>query len=72
MTVVPGPAAAVAAVVVSGLPADRFVWLSIPHEERSKGQVACGKGCATVWAEILTELRRRGAQIFTDTEGGPL
>lgn len=55
-----------------GLPADRFVWLSVPREQQTKGQAACGKGCATVWTEILPELRRRGAQIFTDTEGGPL
>lgn len=52
-----------------GLPADYFVWLSIPREAQTPGQVACGRGALTVWTGILPELRRRGARIFTDTMG---
>lgn len=55
-----------------GLPADHFVWLGTARMELSKGQRAMAAGCLTVWNEILPELRRRGAQIYTDTEGGPL
>jgi hypothetical protein len=52
-----------------GLPADFFLWLSIPRVERTKGQVAMGKGCASIWTEVEPELRKRGARIFTDTQG---
>lgn len=57
---------------LTGLPADRFVYMTVEHKPLTVRQRAMGKSVATIWSEILPELRRRGAQIFNDTEGGPL
>jgi broad-specificity NMP kinase len=52
-----------------GLPADFFVWLTITRVKLEPRAAGLGKGCEKVWREILPELRRRGARIFTDTDG---
>jgi hypothetical protein len=48
-----------------GVPADLVIWLNEPVERRNPGQEAMAKGCATVWAEILPELLKRGTQVIT-------
>lgn len=44
-------------------PLDRLVYLTAPHGNRSKGQIAMGKGVETVHAEILPWLIDSGVQI---------
>lgn len=46
-----------------GKPVDRVVWLGSPREELTPGQATMAKGCATVWREILPELKARGVEI---------
>lgn len=48
----------------SGVPADLIIQLDTQVAERTPGQSAMAKGCATVWREIAPELRRRGANIL--------
>lgn len=52
-----------------GLPADIFVWLTVPFVELTKGQRTMAAGIETVWSQVEPELRRRGAKIFNDTSG---
>lgn len=47
-----------------GKPCDIVLVLTTAHIELSKGQAAMGKGVATVWAEVLPELRRRGVEVM--------
>ena len=47
-----------------GKPCDIVLVLTTAHVELSKGQAAMGKGVATVWAEVLPELRRRGVEVM--------
>jgi hypothetical protein len=46
-----------------GKPCDVVHWLEEPMDLRSKGQIAMGKGCATVWEEIHDALTERGVRI---------
>lgn len=46
-----------------GKPCDDVICLSVPHENLSPGQRSLGRGCDTVFLEILPELRRRGVEI---------
>lgn len=46
-----------------GLPADRFIYREKPWKPLDKSQQAMARGCATVWAEILPELKKRGAKV---------
>jgi Fe-S cluster assembly ATPase SufC len=50
------------------VPADAFLWLAHPAEERSVGQHVMALGCATVWNEIKPELQRRGALLLEADE----
>lgn len=47
-----------------GAPADWIVWLDEPVSERVPGQEAMAKGCATVFRQILPELREREVRIL--------
>jgi len=44
-------------------PCDRVLWLGSPRLELTPGQSGMAKGCATVWREILPQLRRRGVAV---------
>jgi hypothetical protein len=44
-------------------PCDVLVWMSAPYEPLTPGQASMAKGCETVLAEILPELRARGVTI---------
>jgi hypothetical protein len=44
-------------------PCDEIIVLTVARVELTPGQRSMAKGCATVWAEIETELRRRGVTI---------
>jgi hypothetical protein len=46
-----------------GKPCDVVHWLEEPRDLRSKGQIAMGKGCETVWMEIHDALTERGVRI---------
>lgn len=46
-----------------GKPCDVVHWLEEPMDLRSKGQIAMGKGCETVWMEIHDALTERGVRI---------
>jgi hypothetical protein len=46
-----------------GKPCDAVHWLEEPRDLRSKGQIAMGKGCETVWMEIHDALTERGVRI---------
>lgn len=52
-----------------GKPCDVVHWLEDPHEELTPGQAAMTKGCATVWEEIVDELRARGVEIVVGGAG---
>lgn len=52
----------------AGAPADAFLWLAHPVEERSRGQHVMALGCATVWAEIRPELVKRGVVLLEADE----
>jgi hypothetical protein len=44
-------------------PASRIYWLERALVPRTPGQDAMAKACATVWAEVLPELRRRRVEV---------
>lgn len=46
-----------------GKPCDVVHWMGRPYEQLSPGQLGMLRGCETVWAEIVGELRRRGVEI---------
>lgn len=48
-------------------PCDEIIVLTVAHVELTPGQRSMAKGCATVWAEIEPELRRRGVTITVPT-----
>jgi hypothetical protein len=48
----------------TGLPADLFIVLRHPVDDRVKGQEVMAAGCETVWREVAPELLRRGATIL--------
>lgn len=51
-----------------GVPADLVVQLHAQVADRSPGQQRMALGCATVWREIVPELRRRGAKIIESNQ----
>ena len=44
-------------------PCDVVIWLRKPHADRSPGQANMAKGCETIFAEIVEELRARGVRV---------
>lgn len=55
-----------------GKPADKIIYLSVPHVRLTDGQVAMTKGVATVWREVVPELLRRGVEIVFDPDPGQM
>lgn len=47
----------------TGKPCDLVIWLPTPFVALSEGQERMGKGCTTVWNEVLPELIRRGVAL---------
>jgi hypothetical protein len=54
----------------TGKPCDVAVFLSSPFVALSEGQERMGKGCNTVWQEILPELLHRGVTLGKAPERG--
>lgn len=48
-----------------GKPADQVFWSNTARVPRDAGQEAMARGCETVWAEVLPQLRRRGMRVET-------
>lgn len=49
-----------------GEPCDVVYWLGIiGHVQLTPGQASMGRGCETVWREVLPELEARGVEIRT-------
>lgn len=47
-----------------GAPGDFLIWLNSTVSERSRGQEAMAKGCATVFDEIHVALAARGTRVL--------
>lgn len=47
----------------AGLPCDRAFWSESPKVDQTTGQARMAKGCRTVWQQVESELRDRGATI---------
>jgi hypothetical protein len=52
----------------TGKPADAILWLAHPVEARNARQHVMALGCATVWNEIRSELRKRGVTLLEANE----
>jgi len=48
-------------------PAGVVYWMPTPYETLTKGQAAMARGCETIWAEVVGELRRRGVVVRVGT-----
>ena len=63
---VPGPNAAIAALVASGLPADRFLFVGFPPRSEGKRQTWLGELCSETGSLILYESPRRIVALLRD------
>ena len=63
---VPGPSAVVAALSISGMPADRYTFLGFPPRKGSSRRRLLGHVASSPWTVVLFESARRLVQLLDD------